>query len=396
MYHLFGPVLLAVLFVSATANGQTEKLFAACVEKTGPAYRQARDQFLDAKPDKAFLEQKQKSASWSERLTADILLGWLEHGPVYRQLLETKKIENQKGDAYYPWALNPDDLDNTVLPLMWELLGKDPDNAFDGGRVVIALTQEEKVDLQWCHHYLKEQPKAPEKNRHAIAWVLASVPPPLLKSEEVLQSLQAELAGKTKDRDVAESLLQALAGTTRRLPVAQKNQLVRDLLNLRELNDLVDPATVLYAVGNIGGDQAAQIVTKHLEGSRALAEQCWSLQVLGKMESVAATATLVKHVKQEKQSAMLRGIAIESLGESPYTDEAGATLRAVLLDEGKSKVERQKAMRSLGSLYRSHRGDKKLEQSLRTLIDSIDPAKLDDPNLQRGIGDLKKLFQEPK
>jgi hypothetical protein len=99
----------------------------------GPAYTQKRDAFLRETPEvRTRLSRLRNDRDWRTRITASILLAWLDHGRVYEKLLRDMEEQN--------WAsgsANVNDLHEAYaerierelglegyLPLCWEMFLK--------------------------------------------------------------------------------------------------------------------------------------------------------------------------------------------------------------------------------------------------------------------------------
>jgi hypothetical protein len=384
--------ILVALAVRPALADTPQEAFDACATKTGAEYVKARDRYLSAPADDAFLKQKLNSNSWQERLAARILLGWQQHEKVYRDLLAQPKVQNQRGASFYPWADGRDGITAADVPLMYELLTKDvdPGTTWDAARALLALARskpETPLDVRLLHQFVRQDASG-GASRKAGAWLLGSLPAKYQEKDELLASLRAELGRPDKDPEVARSLLLGLGHATEDLSAKEKDQVVEAVLGLGGLKEFLGDVRLTYAVGNIGGDKASELVANYLGSATDDVDKRWALNTLSKADSAVATTALLKYADDPRLA--LRSEAIDGLGRARYTPEVGAKLEAIAMDEKAPAAQQARAVHSLVTISARHRTDKDVQKDIRSRLQTISAAK---PQGDRLKNELKDILQ---
>lgn len=374
------PAFLACLMASQAMANLPEQ-FAACVAKKGADYIKARDQFLAANPEKGFLEKELKSPSWQNRLTATILQGWQKHEKDYRKLLATPKVATAKGTVYYPWSRDLKGIKFDIAPLLYELLLKEVEEgaAWDATQAFLSLDQAQPdtpvLEVDWLHQYLREASPASGPFRKAVASLLGTLPVKYHLKEPLLTSLKAELARKDKDLDVVKNLLDGLGQAAEKMTPQEKDLVVRNLPDAKELEKLLGQTEYLYVLGTIGGDSATKALDDYLNETSAKEERRWALGMLSKGGTMAATKILIAYA--DDPSAELSEEAIAGLGRMRYADKAVATTAVTKLTTiaAKDSAQQHEAVLSLGKISARYPKNMDLQRQIRTSITTISASK---------------------
>jgi len=387
----FAALLLLVAGTSAVA--QQDK-FADCVSTSGAAFQKARDQFLAAPVDEAFLKQKLASKAWQERLTAYTLLGWNKYKDEYRKLLAAPKSTSARGTAHYTWAITPGDVKAEHIPLLYEMMMKDGNaaSAQDAARALLALVQSKPdtpLDVRLLHRFLQDEKTAGTPGRGVVAWLIGALPAKFQLEDELKQSLKAGLGLKDKEPGLVESLLQGLARAAEPMPGEQKDKLVQELLASKDLEDTIGKVPLTYAVGNIGGDKASEVVANYLDKTGDDLEKRWALDALSRADSLVATRVLLKYSDDPKTT--LRSTALDGLARAPYTAEVGAKLQAVAMDAKSSELQQLKAVNGLVTISAKHPTNKDLQKQIKSHLQTISAS---NPKSDKLVKELKSILQK--
>jgi hypothetical protein len=375
MKTFFLPLVLVAM---VTSQNQLLALFSQCAAKMGKDYQTARDGFLEAKPTKEFLQGKMQAPLGRERLTARILLGWLDNAKDYRELLAAPKIKNQLGDDRYPWMVEVTNLSPKVGPLLLEILYKDtqPANvAWDATEAYISLLARGlPVDVPALHEVIRDDKNTSALVRTRIAWILRFLPQQKLQPEEFLASLQAELKHQDKSPKVAQTLLEGLAASVEGLPIPQKEKIVNVLLQEKTLPDFLGEVHFVHAIGELGGGTSAKLVANYLKKTEASVEKHWALEALSKSGSEVATPEVLKFA-QATEIPSLQAMAIRGLGDLPFQEDIGNVLAKIITDNKGLEANRIRALKSFDTLHLRNFDNKKADAAIAAHLEKI--AKMD-------------------
>jgi HEAT repeat protein len=392
---------LSAFLISTVGMAQNDK-FADCVSANGPAFQKARDQFLTNPVDEALLKKNLESKVWQERLTAHILLGWSQRKDEYRKLLATPKATSARGSAHYPWATTPGAIKPEDVPLLYELLMKDGDatTAQDAARALLALVQSKldkpdempiHLDVPLLHQYLQDEKTVRLPGRGAVAWLIGALPVKYQAEDELKKSLKAGLALKEKEPGIIESLLRGFARAAEAMPADQKDKLVQELLASKELEGTVGKVPLTYALGNIGGDKASELVASYLEKSTDDLEKRWALDTLSRSDSLVATRVLVKYADDTKPS--LRRAAVDglALGRVPHTPDSLAKMEAVAMDAKAPELLQLKAVQGLVTISAKNPKNKDLQKQIKAHLQTISAS---NPKSDKLVKELKSILRK--
>lgn len=306
--------------------GQGTDLFKACATSMGKDYVKARDQFLAARPDAALLKARLESKDWKERATARALLGWLAQEKMYRDLLASPKAVSLTGRENYLWLRDPSMVKAEHAALCLELLLKESDtanSAMDAAEVLVTLAQQKvELDVSLFHDCLRDAKFTNSVVRIGAARVLSGLPTKTLKSGEVLTTLLAVLKREAPEEAVVRSLLQALTASAADLGTKERDALAKSLQENPQLTAVLGKVEAAKAVGNIGGDVAAQVAVDILEKADNNIDKHWALEALAQSGSDLAVRHLKKYAKDAKAPETLKAAAVKGLGETNFDEEA--------------------------------------------------------------------------
>jgi HEAT repeat protein len=363
----------AMTFVGV-AKADVAQDFEACVRRLGPAYVAARDAVLADAAAGPFIQSKSDSDDWNIRVTATILLGWIENKDKYRELIDSPQTVDLAGHKRYPWASKAENMDVSLLPLAVEFVCKN--SAGEAGRsaavrMVPFLSRrvpEPAKSVRFLVPLIRDE-RTPAEIRLSAAGIVERLPNEMVDSESVTGLLRAESGRGDSHQAVAGQLANALISRSGSLDAGSREAVVSMLLDDSIVANRLGNRAVVHTIGSIGSNRALPTLQAFFNQSKSEADSVWAITSIGRI-GTPESLTVIENVlaKDGELSDAVKAGMFRGVGSGSHSTKAVGILQKGLERESSSNVKIE-ALRSIESLYRKSNDVNANRQLLKFLRD---------------------------
>lgn len=342
--------------------------FQTCANTIGQNYVNARNKILKRTDLNVILGPMLESDDWNNRITATILFSWTQSFEKYKSLSEAEAEDTLNGQKRFLWSSDPENIDISIIPLMFEFLIKD--SVGEAGReaairIIPYLARRTDIkDLSVIEASLNDE-RTSIVVRDSIARVLERIPEKLIDTEKFLQILDKEINRKDSNERVLNTLLNSVVSRSYSMSIIQKDEVVAKLLTNR-IQLIVGEKPIVFSIGSIGGNKALPIITEFFKNSKNDGERRWAISTIASIGTNESLQTVKIFLNDEIISEKLKLEAISGLGRAKFSEPIGNELKSIFY-QGKTLLFQQEALRSLETLMNRTK-DTNDKKNIRNII----------------------------